>query len=53
MSDINFEQRYVTSFCFRLGDDYLESIENDFHFLERVIIGDKSCVLEYHLETKL
>lgn len=32
--------------------DFLESIENDPHFLERVITGDESWVFEYDPETK-
>lgn len=32
--------------------DFLDSIENDPHFLERVITGDESWVFEYDPETK-
>lgn len=32
--------------------DFLESIENDPHFLERVVTGDESWVFEYDPETK-
>lgn len=32
--------------------DFLESIENDPHFLERVITGDESWVFQYDSETK-
>ncbi len=32
--------------------DFLESIENDPHFLERVVTGEKMWVFEYGMETK-